>query len=162
MALRSISGGLDHRPQERAQLGLVPVPVFRTDVGKAAEDAASHRRSLQGMRVEIWYESDLGEGGVVANVDPAWLTPTIEELLDAAAQRSPFGGGIYIRAERALDGPLLVIEDDGPTVCAGADVPVDVEGGFAFLEMLAAIHGASLWVEPRPKGGASFRILFRG
>jgi signal transduction histidine kinase len=79
-----------------------------------------------------------------------------------------------VRVEPRAGGTLIVVEDAGPGVPAevreavfqpfqrGPSITAHAPGsgiGLALVAQFAAMHGGRAWVEERPRGGASFRVL---
>jgi PAS domain S-box-containing protein len=109
--------------------------------------------------------------GVVAEVDPDHIERILENLLVNAATHTPPGTPVWLRITVVGDNVLVAVED------AGAGVPPESrqtvfelfrtgrrEGrragiGLWVVSRLAALHGGQAWVEERPGGGASFRVL---
>ncbi len=107
-------------------------------------------------------------------VDAGQVERILENLLRNADRHTPEDTPIWVRAEVGSEATLLVVEDAGPGIAAddrtrifepfvhGPDVPSYSPGtgiGLALVARLAELHGGRAWVEERPGGGASFRVL---
>jgi PAS domain S-box-containing protein len=108
---------------------------------------------------------------VVAVVDPEHIERILENLLINAISHTPPGTPVWLRIAALGDDALLIVEDAGP------GVPEDLRQqifelfrtgdpgarrtgmGLWVVQRLAALHGGRVWVEDRPGGGASFRVL---
>ena len=81
---------------------------------------------------------------------------------------------MWLRLARRDDGVLLAVEDAGAGVPQelrgglfepfrrGPEVPARAPGagiGLTLVARFAELHGGRAWVEDRPGGGASFRVL---
>jgi PAS domain S-box-containing protein len=119
---------------------------------------------------------------VVAVVDPPMIERVIENLLLNADRHNPVGTPIWIRVRRESNGALITVEDAGDgvgdqdkesifepfgrTSREGRAHPADPERGpagigvgLSLVRRFAELHGGRAWVEDRPGGGASFRVL---
>jgi PAS domain S-box-containing protein len=98
----------------------------------------------------------------------------VENLLVNAAKHTAAGTTIWVRVQPQPDGVLLLVEDEGPGVPAvlreqvfqpfrqGRNVADHAPGsgiGLALVAGFAGLHGGRAWVQDRPGGGASFRVL---
>jgi len=110
---------------------------------------------------------------VMQAVDPAKVERIVENLLANAVRHTPSGATIWISLVPEDDGVLLTVEDDGPGVdpalaetifepfLQGPDAPQHAPGvgvGLTLVRRFAELHGGRAWLEPRPGGGASFRV----
>jgi len=113
--------------------------------------------------------------GVVVPVDRLVLREAITNVLDNAIKYSPTGSTVAIRVAWSDDQAMLAIGDEGPGVPSehrerifhrffrldearsrgrgGAGL------GLAIAKWAVDIHGGQIMVDPRPGGGAEFRIL---
>jgi signal transduction histidine kinase len=113
------------------------------------------------------------EPGLTASVDPAQLERIVENLLANCFRHCPPGSPALVTAT-ATDGGLLVsVDDRGPGVPDGEKTTIfepfrrgalsdGVPGtgiGLSLVARFAELHGGRAWVEDRPGGGASFRVL---
>jgi PAS domain S-box-containing protein len=106
--------------------------------------------------------------------DAAKLERIVENLLANAARHTDPGTPIWVRVEHRDRGALLCVDDAGPGVpfeqresifrpfqrgSGGATYAPGSGVGLALVAQLASLHRGSAWVEDRPGGGASFRVL---
>jgi PAS domain S-box-containing protein len=111
---------------------------------------------------------------VVAQVDPAKVERIVENLLANAARHTPPDTPVWVRVARQDQGVLIAVEDAGggipPELRAtlfepfrqGPEVPTHAPGvgiGLTLVARFAELHGGRAWVEERPGGGSSFRVL---
>jgi PAS domain S-box-containing protein len=125
-------------------------------------DALGERR----VEVDVW--------PVVAVVDRAMVERIVENLLVNAAKHTPTDATVWIRVRPLGAGVQLIVEDDGPGVpeairdtlfrpfergpSASPHAP-GVGLGLSLVSRFAELHGGRAWVEERPGGGASFRVV---
>src|SRR5581483_11717316 len=98
----------------------------------------------------------------------------VDNLLANAARHTPTGSLVSLSVRRNGDGVLIAVEDDGPGVPddlkerifeifdRGRADSAAVPGtgiGLSLVAQFAALHGGCAWVEDRPGGGASFRVV---
>jgi PAS domain S-box-containing protein len=150
---------------ERLSRGVARPELSPVDVGALVEEIATTTDLVGGRHL------DLDVASLVVPADAAMLERIVENLLVNAGRHTPADARIWVRLERTDDGALLVVEDDGPGVA-----PEDRERifepfrqargsgggsgvGLALVARFAALHGGRAWVEERPGGGASFRVL---
>jgi PAS domain S-box-containing protein len=106
--------------------------------------------------------------------DAAKLERIVENLLANAARHTEPGTPIWVRVEHRDRGALLCVEDAGPGIPVeqresifrpfqrgpgGATYAPGSGVGLALVAQFASLHQGSAWVEDRPGGGASFRVL---
>jgi signal transduction histidine kinase len=135
-------GALAHRVVEEAQVG----------PGRIEVDASPTVSALDGSKVERILEN------LVAN--------SIKHTLPQTR--------IWVKVRQQDDGVLILVEDDGPGVPddlkrevfepfrQGEEVRPHAPGagiGLSLVALFAELHGGRAWVEDRPGGGASFRVL---
>jgi PAS domain S-box-containing protein len=107
-----------------------------------------------------------------AMVDPAQTERILENLLVNAVRHSGDGTPVWVRISRSPNGVLLVVDDAGAGVPEGmhrvifepfrraASATSPGTGvGLSLVARFAELHGGRAWVEDRPGGGASFRVL---
>jgi PAS domain S-box-containing protein len=107
-------------------------------------------------------------------IDAPKVERIVENLVVNAARHTPAGTTIWVGVQPQPDGVLLVVEDEGPGVPAelreqifqpfhrGRNVADHAPGsgiGLALVARFASLHGGRAWVQDRPGGGASFRVL---
>jgi len=106
--------------------------------------------------------------------DAAKLERIVENRLANAARHTNPGTPIWVRVEHRDRGALLCVEDAGPGIPVeqresifrpfqrgpgGATYAPGSGVGLALVAQFASLHQGSAWVEDRPGGGASFRVL---
>jgi signal transduction histidine kinase len=112
---------------------------------------------------------------VAIAVDAPKVERIVENLVVNAARHTAAGTTIWVCVQPQADGGvLLLVEDEGPGVPAelreqifqpfrkGRNVADYAPGsgiGLALVARFASLHGGRAWVEDRPGGGASFRVL---
>jgi len=111
---------------------------------------------------------------VVAQVDPAKVERIVENLLANAARHTPPDTPVWVRVARQDQGALIAVEDAGggvpPELRAalfepfrqGPGAPTHAPGvgiGLTLVARFAELHGGRAWVQERPGGGSSFRVL---
>jgi PAS domain S-box-containing protein len=108
---------------------------------------------------------------VVADIDPAQAERIIENLVANAVRHTRPDTSVWVRAESADNGVVIVVEDDGPGVPDNiretlfAPFVKDTRGhvpgtgiGLSLVLRFAALHGGRAWVDDRPGGGARFHV----
>jgi len=153
---------------DRLQRGIITPQRRRTDVGALVREAVQEFEQLGGR--EVLFDSPPLPG----DVDPPKVERIVENLLSNASRHTPGDRRIWARAERTDDGILLTVEDEGDGVPddlkdaifepfrqapgpAAASPGVGV--GLSLVARFAELHGGRAWVEDRPGGGASFKVL---
>lgn len=111
---------------------------------------------------------------VAREVDPGIVEQMVDMLLANAARRTAPSDPIWVKIASDQGGDTIAVEDTStqtppglPTIVSAA--PSDGghshrqtaggSTGLTLLARLAEIHGGRAWVEERPGGGASFRVL---
>jgi len=108
-----------------------------------------------------------------APVDRALMERVLENLLANAARHTPSGTDVWVRLRTEPGGVLIVVEDAGPGVAPDkrelifspfgqGDVQAHAPGlgvGLSLVARFVDLHRGRVWVEDRPGGGASFRVL---
>lgn len=111
--------------------------------------------------------------GASLMADPAHVERIVENLLINAAKHTPDGTRIWVRSEPYSAGRLLIVEDAGPGVppelrsvifepFRQGNTPSHAPGtgvGLSLVARFAHLNGGRAWMEERPGGGASFRVL---
>ena len=152
---------------DRLDRGIVEPRRFPVDLGELATELVARTHVLRGRPVEL----DVGR--CVASVDAPKVERMLENLLSNAARHTPAGGGIWLRVERTDGGFLLAVEDEGPGVPDAlkesvfeafrrgpdADATSGSGIGLSLVARFAELHGGRAWVQDRPGGGASFRVV---
>jgi PAS domain S-box-containing protein len=155
---------------DRLTHGIVTPKRRPTDVAALAKRIAEDWGLLSDRHPQVVAEP------VTVSVDPAKVERIIENLLANAARHTPAETPVWVRVERAEDGDgvLLAVEDAGAGVPEelrdsvfepfrqGPDAPAYAPGvgiGLTLVSRFAELHGGKAWVEERPGGGSSFRVL---
>ncbi len=153
---------------DRLQRGIITPQRRRTDVGALVREAVREFEQLGGR--EVLFLS----GPLPADVDPPKVERIVENLLSNASRHTPPDRRIWARVERTDDGILLSVEDEGDGVPddlkdaifepfrqapGPATVSPGVGVGLSLVARFAELHGGRAWVEDRPGGGASFKVL---
>jgi signal transduction histidine kinase/putative methionine-R-sulfoxide reductase with GAF domain len=153
---------------DRLQRGIITPQRRRSDVG------ALVRRSVREFEQFGGREVRFGSDELMADVDPPKVERIVENLLSNAARHTPPDSRIWARVDRRDDGILLVVEDEGDGVPdhlkdaifepfrqgpGPASASPGVGVGLSLVARFAELHGGRAWVEDRPGGGASFKVL---
>ncbi|MEO8424001.1 MAG: ATP-binding protein [Actinomycetota bacterium] len=152
---------------DRLARGVVEIERQSTDVGALVEGVVSEAGLEPDRAVDVDAPS------LVVEVDGPKVERILENLLLNAKKHTPPGSRIWVRSARSADGLLLVVEDDGPGITEGIgeavfepfrrgdpDDPSPGSGiGLSLVAQFARLHGGRAWMEERPGGGASFRVL---
>jgi PAS domain S-box-containing protein len=153
---------------DRLSKGIVTPRRSRTDVAALVGRVAQEWRQRSGRRLEPMIEP------VVAWVDPAMVERMVENLLANAGRHTAPDTPVWIRAARRGEGVLLAVEDAGGGVPRelratlfepfrqGPGMSAHAPGvgiGLSLVARFAELHGGRAWVQDRPGGGASFRVL---
>jgi signal transduction histidine kinase/GAF domain-containing protein len=153
---------------DRLQRGIITPQRRAIDVGALVHEAVAEFEQLGGRAVEC------GSEELIANVDPPKVERIVENLLSNASRHTPPGSRIWARVDRSDDGILVVVEDEGDGVPddlkdaifepfrqgpGPASASPGVGVGLSLVARFAELHGGRAWVEDRPGGGASFKVL---
>jgi two-component system, NtrC family, sensor histidine kinase GlrK len=107
-------------------------------------------------------------------VDPAHVERVVENLIMNAVKHTPAGTRIRVRTENGQGAITLIVEDEGPGVpielrdaifepFTQGETPSHAPGtgiGLSLVAKFARLNGGQAWVEERPGGGSSFRVVF--
>ncbi|MEX2103137.1 MAG: ATP-binding protein, partial [Gaiellaceae bacterium] len=152
---------------ERLRRGLVDVRRHPTEMRELVEQAIAVC-PLNGRHLRVT------GGPLVAEIDTAKVERIVENLIVNAVKHTAPESSIEVRLEAEGRDLLLVVDDDGPGVAdehkeavfetfnRGPSMLSATPGagiGLALVARFAAVHGGRSWVEDRPGGGASFRVL---
>jgi PAS domain S-box-containing protein len=153
---------------DRLSKGIVAPQRSRTDLAALVSRVATEWRQRSGRRLEVVVEP------VVAWVDAAKVERVVENLLANAGRHTTPDTPVWVRVARRDKGVLLAVED------AGGGVPRELRAalfepfrqgpgthahtpgvgiGLSLVARFAELHGGRAWVQDRPGGGASFRVL---
>jgi two-component system sensor histidine kinase KdpD len=153
---------------DRLHRGIVTPRLRATDLGALVSRIAEQWQQQSGRRLAVAVEP------VVARVDPDQVERIVENLLVNDDRHTTPDTPVWIRASRHDQGVLIVVEDAGagipPQLRAalfepfrqGPDAPSHAPGvgiGLTLVARFAELHGGRAWVQDRPGGGASFRVL---
>jgi PAS domain S-box-containing protein len=155
---------------DRLTHGIVAPKRRPTDVAALAARIADDWGLLSGRRPQVVAEP------VTVSLDPAKVERMIENLLANAARHTPPDTPVWVRVQRPAGGGgvLLAVEDAGAGIPAelrdsvfepfrrGPGTPTHAPGvgiGLTLVARFAELHGGRAWVEERPGGGSSFRVL---
>jgi PAS domain S-box-containing protein len=157
----------DRLDVEQLRRGLVALRRERVDVGELVQRVVAES-PLDDREVVVECES------VTAEVDRAKLERIVENLVVNANKHTPAGSPVQVRLSAQGRNLLLVVDDHGPgipdefkdvvfeTFNRGPNILATTPGagiGLSLVARFAAVHGGRCWVEDRPGGGASFRVL---
>jgi PAS domain S-box-containing protein len=156
---------------DRLQRGIVTPQRRPTDVGAVVRRVAEEV-DAQGRAIEV------EAGSVVVAVDAAKLERILENLLSNAIRHTPTGSRIWVRAEPQDGGVLIAVDDEGPGIPedtreeifepfrqlpgSASEHSPGVGVGLSLVRRFAELHGGRAWVDARPAGGSSFRVLIPG
>ena len=155
---------------DRLTHGIVTPKRRPTDMAALARRIADDWGLLSDRRPQVVAEQ------VTVSLDPAKVERIVENLLANAARHTPPETPVWVRVERPPngDGVLIAVEDAGAGVPEelrasvfepfrqGPDAPPHAPGfgiGLTLVARFAELHGGRAWVEERPGGGSSFRVL---
>jgi signal transduction histidine kinase/putative methionine-R-sulfoxide reductase with GAF domain len=153
---------------DRLQRGIITPQRRPIDVGALVRGAVREFEQLGGREIEC------GSDELIANVDPSKVERIVENLLSNASRHTSPDSRIWARVERSEDGLLVVVEDEGDGVPdelkdavfepfrqgpGPASASPGVGVGLSLVARFAELHGGRAWVEDRPGGGASFKVL---
>jgi PAS domain S-box-containing protein len=155
---------------DRLTHGIVAPKRRPTDVAALAARIADDWGLLNGRRPQVVAQP------VTVSLDPGKVERIIENLLANAARHTPPDTPVWVRVEHPAggDGVLLAVADAGAGVPAelrdsvfepfrqGPETPTHAPGvgiGLTLVARFAELHGGKAWVEERPGGGSSFRVL---
>jgi PAS domain S-box-containing protein len=153
---------------DRLDRGIVAPKLRPTDLAALVRRIAEQWQQDSGRRLEVAVEP------VVARVDPDKVERIVENLLANADRHTTADTPVWVRASRHDQGVLITVED------AGAGIPAQLRAalfepfrqgpeasrhalgvgiGLALVARFAQLHGGRAWVQERPGGGSSFRVL---
>jgi PAS domain S-box-containing protein len=153
---------------DRLNRGIVTPKLRATDLAALISRVAEQWRQHSGRTLEVAVEP------LVAQVDPDKVERIVENLLANADRHTSPDTPVWIRTTRHDQGVLITVEDGGagipPQLRAalfepfrqGPDPPPHAPGvgiGLTLVARFAELHGGRAWVEDRPGGGSSFRVL---
>jgi PAS domain S-box-containing protein len=153
---------------DRLNRGIVTPKRRATDLAALVSRIAQQWQQDSGRTLEVAVEP------LVAQLDPDKVERIVENLLANADRHTTRDTPVWIRTSRHEDGALITVEDAGagipPQLRAalfepfrqGPQHPRHAPGvgiGLTLVARFAELHGGRAWVEDRPGGGTSFRVL---
>jgi signal transduction histidine kinase len=152
---------------DRMARGVLEASLTPVNLGDLCRQVASEV-DLGGREVTV------EAGATVVRVDGAKVERILESLLANVARHTPPGTHAWVWLETVPEGVVICVDDDGPGVpddlkreifqpferAPGDLTPSSGTGiGLALVSGFADLHRGRAWVEDRPGGGASFRVL---
>jgi signal transduction histidine kinase len=153
---------------DRLSRGILEPRRRPTDVGALVRKVEAEMEALADRPVTVVAPR------AVADVDAPKVERIVENLLINAARHTPAGTPVWIRVDPQAAGVQIAVEDAGPGLPAdrresifeafqqGPDAAAHAPGvgiGLSLVIRFAELHGGHAWVQDRPGGGASFRVL---
>jgi PAS domain S-box-containing protein len=153
---------------DRLNRGIVTPKLRSTDLAALISRIAQQWQQHSGRTLEVAVEP------LVAQVDPDKVERIVENLLANADRHTPADTPVWIRATRQDQSVLITVEDAGAGIPSqlraalfepfrqGPEHPRHAPGvgiGLTLVARFAELHGGRAWVEDRPGGGSSFRVL---
>jgi PAS domain S-box-containing protein len=153
---------------DRLNRGIVTPKLRATDLAALIGRVAEQWQQESGRTLEVAVEP------LVAQVDPDKVERIVENLLANADRHTSPDTPVWIRTSRQGQGVLITVEDAGAGIPAelraalfepfrqGPEHPRHAPGvgiGLTLVARFAELHGGRAWVEDRPGGGCSFRVL---
>jgi PAS domain S-box-containing protein len=151
---------------DRLNRGIVTPQLRPTDLAALVARVATEWETRRPLELAI--------EPVVAQVDSAKVERIVENLLANADRHTTPDTRVWVKLARQDEGVLIAVEDAGsgvpPELRAalfepfrqGPDAPTHAPGvgiGLTLVARFAELHGGRAWVEERPGGGSSFRVL---
>jgi two-component system, sensor histidine kinase and response regulator len=151
---------------DRLDRGIVEPRLEEHDLGALVRRVVEEFTDADGRSIRVDVER------LPMAVDRTKFERILENLLSNAVRHTPRGAPIAVSAVAVEDGALLSVEDEGSGVPdelkdaifeefrRGPDARGGGSGvGLSLVSRFATLHGGRAWVEDRPGGGASFRVL---
>jgi len=153
---------------DRLSRGIVTPKLRRSDLAALVSRVAEEWEGENGRRLGLHLDP------VVARVDPVKVERIVENLLSNAARHTGEGTPVWVRVTRHRGGVLIAVDDAGAGVPRelrtalfepfrqGPNAPGHAPGvgiGLSLVARFAELHDGRAWVEDRPGGGSSFRVL---
>ncbi|MGZ4144464.1 MAG: PAS domain-containing sensor histidine kinase [Actinomycetota bacterium] len=148
---------------ERIARGVLEWNRVETELGDLAARVVSAVTADRSIRV-------VGNN-VRATVDPLFVERILENLVTNAVKFTPATEEIVVEVQAQDDGALIAVNDRGPGVpdrlkaeifepFQRGNLSPDGTGiGLTLVKRFAEVHSGRAWVEDRPGGGASFKVL---
>lgn len=152
---------------ERIERGVIQPNLRATDVGDLVRRTVEEIE-LHGRRVTIDAED------VTINLDASKVERIVENLVTNALKYTPAPTPIELSVAASNGGVLIKVDDEGEGVpdelkeklfqpfLRAPEAPAKATGsgvGLSLVSRFAELHGGKAWVQDRPGGGASFRVL---
>lgn len=153
---------------DRLARGIVEPNRRRVDIGALVRSLVEDADYLAGRSVTV------DAPPVIVAIDPPKVERIVENLMVNSIRHTPADVPIWVRVRVEEAGVLLVVEDAGPGVPpeyrdaifepfhqgpGGSDPRPGVGIGLSLVARFAQLHGGRAWVEERPGGGSSFKVL---
>jgi PAS domain S-box-containing protein len=153
---------------DRLSRGIIEPVLKATDVGQLVQEIVSGS-DLLGQRV-VHVDTE----PVILPVDAAKVERIVENLLANSAKHTQEGAQIWVSVRPSEGGALIAVDDDGPGVPPDLKAEIfeafrrgpsttehspGVGVGLSLVARFAELHAGRAWVEDRPGGGASFKVL---
>ena len=152
---------------DRLTRGLVQPRREHMDIGALLGRTVAESDVLEERTVHVQAEP------MDAWIDESMVVRIVENLLVNATKHTPSSATIWVGARRHDEGVVVFVDDDGPGVPeaererlfepferGARSAPSPGLGvGLSLVARFAQVHGGRAWVEDRPGGGASFRVL---
>jgi two-component system sensor histidine kinase KdpD len=157
---------------DRLQRGIISPQRRPTDMQELIRRGIEETDNLSGHVIVVDAEP------LVVSVDGAKVERIFENLLSNAIRHTPPETKIWVRARAEGGGVLLEVEDEGPGIPdelheavfepfrqapgSRSEHSPGVGVGLSLVSRFAELHGGRAWMEDRPGGGASFKVLLPG
>ncbi len=156
---------------ERLRRGILEPTRRPTDVGALVRQLACGMDALASQPLMVEAPS------VVVCVDAPKVERIVENLLINAVKHTPPGTPVWAKVVSQREGVLITVEDAGPGLspdrrgivfeafqrdATAAPHAPGVGIGLSLVSSFAELHGGRAWVEDRPGGGCSFKVLLPG
>jgi two-component system, OmpR family, sensor histidine kinase KdpD len=153
---------------DRLNRGIVTPKLRPTDLAALVRRIAERWQQDSGRTLAVAVEP------VVARVDPDKVERIVENLLANVDRHTTSDTPVWIRTARHDQGVLITVDDAGAGIPAqlraalfepfrqGSEHPRHAPGvgiGLTLVARFAELHGGKAWVQDRPGGGSSFRVL---
>ena len=155
---------------DRLSRGIVRPRLQMQDVGSLV------RRVVAEVEIPADRPVTVDAQRVVMPVDGPKVERIVENLLANAIKYAPAGTPIWVNLRATPEGALLCVDDAGEGLLEqdkaaifepfrqGSNRNAHAPGvgiGLSLVIKYAELHGGRAWVEDRPGGGSSFRVLLR-
>ena len=157
---------------DRLQRGIISPQRRPTDIEDLIRRGIEETDNLSGHVIVVEVEP------MTVSIDGAKVERIFENLLSNAIRHTPPEAKIWVRVHAEDGGVLIEVEDEGPGVPEDLHEAVfepfrqapgsisehspGVGVGLSLVAKFAELHGGRAWMEDRPGGGASFKVLLPG